>query len=128
MKHIFVISNILFLLSSCGQTFNSNSGDSGLIALGSCTEAGTPAGDRYCAAEAVIRSKCINCHSGSHDEWSSFTNDADWINSGRVVAGSTASSGLISSLRNQGGNMPEDNPQIPDADYQVLLDWVGLIP
>ena len=119
---------LLMLLTSCGQTYNSNSSDTGLVALGACSEAGTAAGDRYCAAEAINQNRCINCHSGYHDQWASYTNDAAWKTSGRVVAGSTAGSTMITRLKNQGGNMPTDNPQIPDAEYQTLLEWVQMMP
>ena len=132
MKPTLSINNIFFclllLLSSCGQTFNSNTNDTGLVALGACSEAGTTAGDRYCAAEAIIQSRCINCHSGYHDQWSTWKNDAAWKTSGRVVAGSTAGSTLITRLKNQGGNMPADAPQMADTEYQTLIEWVQLMP
>lgn len=119
---------LILLLAGCGQTFNSNTSDSGLIPLLACTEAGTAAGDRFCAAKLIIQDKCVNCHSGYHDQWAAFTNDAKWKASGRVVAGSTAASSLITRLKNQGGNMPADNPQIPDTNYQTLIEWVQLMP
>ncbi|MFT6070650.1 MAG: putative membrane protein [Bacteriovoracaceae bacterium] len=126
INKLFLIS--IVLLSSCGQTFNSNTSDAGLIPLLACTEAGTAAGDRYCAAQTIIQEKCVNCHSGYHDQWAAYTNDSHWKTSGRVVAGSTAGSTLITRLKNQGGNMPADNPQISDSNYQVLIEWVQLMP
>ena len=129
MKLTLKLNKFFFILliafSGCGQTFNSNTNDSGLVALGAC-DAGNSV--EYCAAEAIIQDCCINCHSGYHDQWSSFRNDAAWKASGRVVAGSTAGSTLITRLKNQGGNMPEDNPQIADAEYQTLIEWVQLMP
>jgi hypothetical protein len=92
----------LFLLTGCGQTFNSNTSDTGLIPLLDCTEGGTAAGDRFCAAKLIIQDKCINCHSGYHDQWAAFTNDALWKSSGRLLAGSTAGSSLITRLKNHG--------------------------
>ena len=126
-NYLFIFVSAL-LLAGCGQTFNSNTSDSGLIPLLACTEAGTAAGDRFCAAQAVIQEKCINCHSGYHDQWAAYTNDQAWKTSGRVVAGSTAGSTLITRLKNQGGNMPADSPQISDVNYQSLIEWVQLMP
>ena len=119
---------IATLLLSCGQTFNSNTNDKGLVSLTACSEAGTPAGDRYCAAESIIQNRCINCHTGYHDQWATYNNDSEWKASGRVVAGSTAGSSLITRLKNQGGNMPADAPQIPDSEYQTLINWVQMMP
>ncbi len=124
----FLIVILLASLSSCGQTFNSNSNDANLTAFTACSEAGTAAGDRYCAAETIIRTRCTNCHSGYHDQWSSYTNDAAWKASGRVVAGSVAGSTVITRLKNQGGNMPADAPQISDTEYQTLVEWVQQMP
>jgi cytochrome c5 len=126
INKLFCILSLL--LVGCGQTFNSNTSDSGLIPLLACSEFGTAAGDRYCAAQTIIQDKCVNCHSGYHDQWAAFTNDANWKTSGRVVAGSTAGSSLITRLKNQGGDMPADNPQISDANYRTLIDWVQLMP
>lgn len=119
LNSFFIV--LLMALSSCGQTFNSNTSDTGLIPFAAC---GAGNSDEYCAAEVIIRDKCINCHSGYHDQWASYKTDADWLGSGRVVAGSTAGSTLITRLKNQGGNMPADAPQISDADYQTLITWV----
>lgn len=132
MKRTLNINKLILLsltlaFSSCGQTFNSNTNDTGLVALGACTEAGTPAGDRYCAAEKVIQDRCVNCHSGYHDQWAKWKDETAWKSSGRVVAGSTASSVLITRLKNQGGNMPADAPQIADTEYQTLIDWVQMM-
>ncbi|MBK26411.1 MAG: hypothetical protein CME70_20595 [Halobacteriovorax sp.] len=125
-----IIILLLMGLSSCGQTFNSNSNDANLTAFVACSEAGTAAGDRYCAAEAIIRNRCTGCHAppGYHEAWSSYKNDAAWKASGLVVAGSVAASKMITRLKNQGGNMPADAPQISDAEYQTLVEWVQQMP
>lgn len=127
MKLSLNINKLFFLLLvtlfSCGQTFNSNTNDKGLVALGDCVGS-----TDFCTAQGIIQTRCINCHTGYHDQWATFNDEAAWKASGRVVAGSTSQSSLITRLKNQGGNMPADAPQIPDSEYQALIQWVQNMP
>lgn len=118
---------ILFsiLLASCGQTYNSNSGDDKTTSGTSGIDTSSPAGQRLAAAYTVINNRCINCHTGYHNSWANLKSDAAWLASGTVVAGNTGGSSLISRLKNVGGDMPKLNPQIPEAEYQTLIDWVN---
>lgn len=107
------------------QTINSNSFDTSFGSTVRCADSSYTA---LCDANEIIYDQCINCHDGSHDDWSEYITDAAWIASGSVVKGSPDSSSLITKLKNLSGNMPVDAPQISEEDYQVLRTWITNMP
>lgn len=110
-------------LLSCGQDYNSNSGDAtkGSDIGIDCTSA--PAA-RLCAAYTAIQSNhCFECHVA----WSAYKTDAAWTGSGLVTAGNASGSVLISRIRNAGGDMPQNYGPLPQADYDALLAWIGAL-
>lgn len=113
----------LFLLCSCGQDFNSSSGDFALSADNGI-DTSTPAGQRLSAAYNVIKNDCISCHSGYHNSWANYKTDAEWISKGLAVRGDTTSSQVYDRLKNVGGDMPRGAPQISDSDRQKIEDWI----
>lgn len=112
-----------FLLSACGQDYNSNTGDkrygnSVIPAAGACDG---DSGARYCAAQAVITKRCFGCHA----DWEKFDTEAKWRDdSGRVEAGNTSHSSLYKRLLNSGGDMPQGGPALPSGEYAVISDWI----
>ena len=117
---------ILLTLISCGQTFNSQSGDkfSGNILV----DDSSPEGERSNKAFTILDRSCTSCHTSYHANWNSFQTDADWVANGLVVKGQADISPVITKLKNVGGNMPPSAPAISDADYQALLDWIDMMP
>ena len=119
-----ILGTGILLLTSCGQVFNSNSNDLNIYAS-DCASSGSP---EYAAPCLIIKDQCISCHSGYHDKWASWKTSADWVSNGIVVAGDPNGSQLIYRMKNfQGGadsNMPEGLPQIPDDEYNTLVDWI----
>lgn len=117
---------ILLLLVSCGQSYNSNSTDRFVGDLN--IDISTPAGERLYRAYNVLQNQCVNCHSGYHNIWSSYNTDQQWISAGLVIKGEPRSSLLISRLQNEGSDMPLFAPQISEADYQALREWIEEMP
>ena len=111
---------LIFLISlqfGCMQSDNSHSFDRPLT---------TSENSVLAAAEAVITDKCISCHTGFHNNWTSFmgTNEG-WLGSGRVVAGDAASSTLIKRLINNGSTMPLGGVALTDDELAALEDWIN---
>lgn len=129
---MYRFANILFHLSlflyltGCGQTFNSQSIDR-FSGTGNI-DVSTVQGVRLFKAYQVIQSRCINCHTGYHNSWIQYNTDNLWIKNGLIVKGEFRDSQLISRLQNEGSDMPLLAAQIPEADYQILKDWIENIP
>lgn len=117
----FICLTIIALLSSCGQDYNSNSGDAGQYSTVSTIDTSTPEGVRLAASYSVLQAKCFQCHSG----WSGYTTSQQWVDAGLVVRGSFLSSELIRRLKNYGGDMPPD-PQSPLSTDEIapLQTWI----
>lgn len=120
MKKLFFVSLFLFL-SSCGQDYNSNSGDQGQYSPNGSIDTSTPDGVRLSAAYSILQAKCFQCHSG----WTNYTTSAQWESAGLIAKGSAANSELVRSLKNYGGDMPPD-PQSPLSTEQVAVfeNWI----
>lgn len=115
-----------FFLFSCGQDYNSNSGDERYVpqkaTAGACDG---DAGVRYCAAQAIFSKRCFGCH----PTWSKYDTAQKWADSGRVSAGSPTSSLLYNKLINAGGDMPQGGPALPDDEFTTIKDWIsGMSP
>ncbi len=113
----------LFLLSACGQDFNSSSGDFALTADNGI-DTSTPAGIRLNDAYTVLKNNCMSCHTGYHNSWANYKTDADWISKNLAVRGDTTSSQVYDRLKNVGGDMPYGAPQISDSERQKLENWI----
>ncbi|HXH30383.1 MAG TPA: hypothetical protein VNJ01_06200 [Bacteriovoracaceae bacterium] len=107
-------------ISGC-QTYNSNTEDE--AKYGPTNLVG---GAEFIRAYPVIQSRCISCHN-YHDEWANYTDSNDWVVNNLVVAGAPNSSLFITRIINHGGsgaNMPQGQGPLPDAEYDLLVDWV----
>jgi hypothetical protein len=117
------------LLTSCDE-YNSNSADK--IRYGENTEEEVNSGDpNFAPAFAIIRTKCISCHSGDHNNWAAYTDDDKWIASGLVHRGDPDNSSFITRIINSGhpgANMPEGLGALPDSEFQILRKWISEMP
>lgn len=116
---------LTLLLSSC-QDYNSNSGDQGRYGIVSLVGSA-----EFKASYAVIQNRCVNCHSGYHNNWANFTAEQDLVNDNKVVPANPAGSLLIQRIVNTGGsaaNMPPGGSPLPDAEYEALKTWITAIP
>lgn len=123
-KLIFIF---IALLNSCGQSFNSNTSDFNLVVSNFCTDQSNL---RLCAANEILQKNCANCHTSSiHAAWTTYATDAQWLEAGnsRVIAGNADASTIISKLKNYGGNMPDQAPELTDEEAQVLKDWIDAL-
>lgn len=111
-----LLSGALLFFGACGQDYNSNSGD-GAVSSVDCSTASA----EFCAATAVLQSRCFSCHT----DMAGYTTSQDYINSGRVVASDTVSSTIINRLINAGSTMPLGGSALPAAEYNALVDWVN---
>ncbi len=113
---------IAFLtLTACGQDYNSNTADRPVpsVDLGEGVS-DSDAGARFCAARSIYQENCFSCHPG----WADLETDQQWVDKGLVVPGNTQDSLVINRLINSGSTMPLGGSALPDAQYQMLLDWV----
>ena len=119
----YLVSLVFLLLASCGQNFNSNSGDFALSSDNGI-DSSTPAGSRLSAAYDVLKSNCMSCHTGYHNAWANYKTDSEWITKGLAVRGDTTSSQVYDRLKNVGGDMPLNSPQISDSNRQIIENWI----
>jgi hypothetical protein len=117
MKYFLALT--FLSLVSCGQSINSNTSDFLLSGNGI-----DPSNTKLLNAFEVINDKCISCHTGYHNSWSSLNTDQLWIDSGNVTAGTSLSSPLIIRLKNRGGDMPLLSPMLTETDYNYLINWI----
>lgn len=112
------------LLVSCGQSFNSHTGDAAYSGTNGI-DTSTPAGQRLDAAYTVLKNECMSCHTGYHNSWANYRTSSAWINAGLVSPGSINASSVYTRLKNVGGDMPILNPQISETERQVLESWIS---
>jgi hypothetical protein len=122
MKKIYTFIFILLLSASCGQSFNSNSGDEGQYAPISGIDDSTPEGARFLAAyKAYKNNSCFACHS-----WADYKSSEQWLNNNLVVSGNLAQSKVYTTLRNVGGTMPPSPlPQMSAAEISSIEAWIN---
>ncbi len=124
-----ILCSLMFLMSvtlySCGQDYNSNSGDSNLGQDTSKIDCTTESGARFCAALTILQAECSSCH--THSIWGSYVTEAQWTKK-LVKPGDADTSSLITKLKNVGGNMPQDAGALSDDDFQTLRTWINEMP
>jgi len=83
-------------------------------------------------AKTILKSFCIDCHTGYHDAWLSLETNHDWQKAGLVVAGDPVNSPVTRrSKYGSGGplaNMPSDASlftQFTPSHYQSLNKWIS---
>ncbi len=120
MKTLLII--LTFMLTGCGQSWNSNSKDYLLSGNGI-----DPSNTNLLEAFNVINEKCISCHSGYHNSWSAYNTDQLWIDSGNITAGDALSSPLVTRLKNRGGDMPLLSSMLTESEYDSLVKWIDAL-
>ncbi len=112
---------IIFLGSCRLQTWNSNSGDA-KPSLCTVIDRGDQNLVDVCE---IIQNRCIDCHTGYHDEWFAYTDSAAWVSAGLVDSnGDTNLSQFYTYLKNVGGSMPKNDAQIPDDEFELIKKWI----
>ena len=125
MQNKIIIFIFLFVISACGQDYNSNYNDHGQYSSVSI-DTSTPEGARFGAAYKVLQTKCMSCHSYTHPFDESFNTSEKWIHSGYVVQGNYLASLIISTLKNYEGTMPEDpNTPLSKEELATLEAWIS---
>lgn len=120
MKSIYTII-FIFLLSGCGQSFNSNSGDASQYEPISGIDDSTPEGERFLAAYKVYKNNCFTCHA-----WEEYKTSAHWVASSLVVPNSISTSKVYTDLRNVGGDMPPSQyPQLTTEEVATIVAWIN---
>ncbi len=111
---------IVFLLSvSCGQVYNSNTFDQYTYGANGISD------PVFAAGYNVLKSRCMTCH--YHSGWSGYTTEEQWTSAGLVIAGSAATSQIMTRLKNNGGDMPTDAGPIPADEKLALETWINNI-
>ncbi len=122
MKKALAFTLLSLLISSCGQDYNSNSGDLGQYAPVEGIDSSTPDGMRLLAAYKVFQGKCFQCHQA----WLGYKTSAQWVSAGKVTAGSTGGSDVWTILKNNGGNMPPDPiAQLTAEELTFVEEWIN---
>lgn len=125
MKQIIFLTLSSFLIGC--QDFNSNSSDRvkyGPVVL-------DESDPNFARSYNIITTKCINCHSGYHNNWASLKDNAAWLNEMVVLRGDPNNSMFIQRIINYGGtssNMPFGGSPLSGSDYQHLVKWIEEIP
>jgi len=128
MTRSIQVSLFLFagtILSSCGQTFNSNTADNLLLPSNYCED---QTKTLLCDANEVLQTKCTSCHTGYHNTWGAWNTDEQWLANGKVVAGNPAGSEIITRLKTYGTgltNMPQDDAALTQEEYDKLEAWIN---
>lgn len=121
IKKVLSFTLFLLLFSSCGQDYNSNSGDFGQYAPIEGIDSSTADGARLLGAYRIFQAKCFQCH----QEWSGYKTSAQWVSSGKVSAGNASASNVWTILKNNGGNMPPDPIAQLTADEMASVEqWI----
>lgn len=105
-------------LSSCGQTFNSDTNDAVLSAIGGgevsdyCED---QSNTRLCEANQIIQENCTSCHLGYHAGYAGRNTDAAW------ASDVTGANGVRARVDND--TMPQGS-SLSTSEKQAILDWI----
>jgi mono/diheme cytochrome c family protein len=79
---------------------------------------------------AIMDGRCISCHPGTGAQTLDFTTNAEFINTGRAVAGNLATSTLYTKVTTplSGQLMPIGSSALSAADKQAIADWINSLP
>ncbi|MBC7430052.1 MAG: hypothetical protein H7336_15665 [Bacteriovorax sp.] len=122
MKKIICMTFIVFLAASCGQDYNSSSGDYSQYAPIEGIDTSTADGARLLTAYKVFQVKCFQCHNA----WSSYKSSAQWISAGLVSAGNQGASLIHTRLKNNGGDMPQDPiSELTSEEFAAIEAWIN---
>jgi len=124
MKKRVIFILILGVLVSCGQDYNSNTGDFAQYAPIEGIDSSTPDGTRLLASYKVFQAKCFQCHT-----WSAYKTSADWVSAGLVSKGNSSASQVYTRLKNTGGDMPPDPiAELTAAELLTVETWINQMP
>ena len=113
---------LMLLLASCGQSYNSNSGDIAAYEPIEGIDASTPDGARLLVAYKAFQPKCFSCHSGYAD----YKTSEQWVNAGLVTPGMPSTSTVYTILKNAGGRMPPDPvAQLTTEEFEAVEAWIS---
>ena len=127
------INSEVALLGSSSEAFAALKEDHTYKVWGNFTPAppadsSTPA-ERLQAAQTLIGNRCISCHYGTHNTWSSYSTDNDWGAASSVTPGDADGSPLFQRVNGIGSIMPPssatDSTPLTDAEKAVLRDWIN---
>lgn len=113
----------IIIFSSC-QDYNSNSGDKGKYGPVAFNETDP----NFEKAYYIIQSRCVQCHSGYHNNWADFKSNNEWQGGGLVIPQDTQNSPFLARIINSGqagADMPQGGSAIPNAEYTHLVKWVN---
>lgn len=103
-------------LSSCGQTFNSNTEDDVLYGVSSyCLD---QSNTNLCEANQIIQENCASCHT----DMASFDTDQKWADSSYVTAGDSSASSVYSTTTDN--YMPKDSTPLSDSEKEAIKTWI----
>lgn len=119
---------LLSILSvSCLQTYNSSTSDPTRYGGGIGGD-GTPGGQRFADAYAIIQNECLGCHNHGFEN---FTTQQQFIDSGYVVAGDRTGSIFYLALRgNDLQTGRQDMPQggaLSATELTTIRTWIEQI-
>jgi uncharacterized membrane protein len=122
MNKIICLIFIIFFAASCGQDYNSNSGDYSQYAPQDGIDASIADGTRLLAAYKIFQAKCFQCHSA----WSVYKSSVQWTSSGLVTQGNTSGSLVWTRLKNNGGDMPQDPiAELTTDELAIVETWIN---
>lgn len=111
---------LVFMITGCGQDYNSNYGDYGQYSPVEGIDSSTPEGTRLLAAYKVMQTKCFQCH-----QWAGYKTSAQWVSAGLIVEGNSSGSNVYTILKNNGGNMPPDPiAQLTGEELETIKTWI----
>lgn len=124
MKNRISFALLLLFLASCGQDYNSNTGDFAQYAPIEGIDSSTEDGTRLLATYKIFQAKCFQCHS-----WSAYKTSAAWVSAGLVFKGNSSASQVYTRLKNNGGDMPPDPiAELTAAELLSVETWINQMP
>jgi hypothetical protein len=123
---IFLIIFCSFYFFGCLQVYNSSSGDRARYGTPS-VDSTTPSGQNFSAAYTVLSQRCFQCHS----YMSNYTTQQNWIDSGKVVPRSLATSVLYYRINGSGLGKPPTEPEnmpqngiLTASELAAIKTWI----
>lgn len=103
-------------ITSCGQTFNSNTEDDVLYGVSNYCQ--DQSNTNLCEANQIIQENCASCHT----DMASFDTDIEWADSSYVTAGDSSASSVYSTTTNN--YMPKDSTPLSDSEKEAIKTWI----
>jgi len=112
---------LLSFFASCFQQSNSDTSDGVKVSAGQ--------NETFVSAFNVLVTRCIDCHTGDHNDWAELTTETQWAGLSDITPGNSDNSLLVERIHgcgaiDTGNQMPKGAERLTADECKKITDWI----